>query len=188
MSTSTTVKLQTRGRAWVAGDNIPSDQMVKSHRVFLPMEEIAKYVLEDAHPGFAPGVKPGDVLVAGRHFGQSSGRAIATKAMKATGVGCVVAETFARTFYRNAFEIGLPILEVPDVRQYVQDGDEVTVDVEAGTLRNERTGETIRGNPTNPFLIEMLKGGGLIPIAPALVGEEGASAEPAGGARTEARA
>lgn len=168
---STEVSMQTSGRAWVVGDNIPSDQMVKSHRVFLPMEEIVKYVLEDAHPGFAPGVAPGDVLIAGRHFGQSSGRAIATKAIKATQVGCVVAEYFARTFYRNAFEIGLPILEIPDVRAHVADGDPVSVDVAAGTLRNERTGETVQGRPTDPFLIEMLQGGGLIPIAARLAGE-----------------
>jgi 3-isopropylmalate/(R)-2-methylmalate dehydratase small subunit len=168
---SATVSMTTTGRAWVVGDNIPSDQMVKSHRVFLPMEEIVRYVLEDAHPGFAPGVAPGDVLIAGHHFGQSSGRAIATKAIKATQVGCVVAEKFARTFYRNAFEIGLPILEVPDVRAHVSDGDPVSVDVEAGTLRNDRTGEVVHGNPTDPFLIEMLRGGGLIPIAARLAGE-----------------
>lgn len=168
---SAVASMQTTGRAWVVGDNIPSDQMVKSHRVFLPMEEIVRYVLEDAHPGFAVGVSAGDVLIAGRHFGQSSGRAIATKAIKATRVGCVVAETFARTFYRNAFEIGLPILEVPDVREYVADGDRVSVDVAAGTLRNERTGEVVHGNPTDPFLIDMLKGGGLIPIAAQLAGE-----------------
>lgn len=168
---SSEVSMQTSGRAWVVGDNIPSDQMVKSHRVFLPMEEIVKYVLEDAHPGFAPGVAAGDVLIAGRHFGQSSGRAIATKAIKATRVGCVVAEYFARTFYRNAFEIGLPILEIPDIRAHVADGDPVSVDVAAGTLRNERTGETVQGRPTDPFLIEMLQGGGLIPIAARLAGE-----------------
>jgi 3-isopropylmalate/(R)-2-methylmalate dehydratase small subunit len=167
-----TVAMSTTGRAWVVGDNIPSDQMVKSHRVFLPMAEIAKYVMEDANPAFAPGVSPGDVLIAGRHFGQSSGRAIATKAVQATGVGCVVAESFARTFYRNAFEVGLPILEVPDIRAHVTEGDQVTVDVAAGTIHNERTGETIHGNPTHPFLIEMLEGGGLIPIAAKLVGDQ----------------
>lgn len=166
-----TVSLQARGRCWVVGDNIPSDQMVKSVRVFLPMEEIVKYVLEDANPGFAPGVQSGDVLVAGRHFGQSSGRAIATKAIKATGVGCVVAEYFARTFYRNAFEIGLPILEVPGIRDHVTEGDELSVDVAAGTVRNERTGELIEGRRTDPFLLDMLRAGGLIPMAPALAGE-----------------
>ena len=83
----------------------------------------------------------------------------------------MVAASFARTFYRNAFEIGLPILEVPDVRAHVNDGDPVSVDVEAGTLRNERTGEIVQGNPTDPFLIDMLKGGGLIPIAARVAGE-----------------
>jgi 3-isopropylmalate/(R)-2-methylmalate dehydratase small subunit len=167
-----TVALQTRGRCWVVGDNIPSDQMVKAQRVFWPMEEIVKHVLEDAHPGFAGGVAPGDVLVAGRHFGQSSGRAIATKAIKATGVGCVVAEYFARTFYRNAFEIGLPILEVPDMRAHVADGDELSVDVVAGTVHNVRTGETVQGRAIDPFLLDMLRAGGLIPMAPALAGEQ----------------
>lgn len=165
------IALSTTGRAWVVGDNIPSDQMVKSHRVFLPLEEIARYVLEDAHPQFASQVQPGDVLVAGRHFGQSSGRAIATKAIKATGVGCVIAESFARTFYRNSFEVGLPILEVPDIRSHLQDGDRLTVDVAAGTVTNERTGEALTGRPTDPFLLDMLRGGGLIPMAATLAGE-----------------
>jgi 3-isopropylmalate/(R)-2-methylmalate dehydratase small subunit len=165
------MSLQTRGRCWVVGDNVPSDQLVKSHRVFLPMEEIARHVLEDAHPRFATNVQPGDVLVAGRHFGQSSGRAIAAKAVQATGVGCVIAEYFARTFYRNAFEIGLPILEVSDIRAKVSDGDEVRVDVAAGTVTNERTGEVVRGAATDPFLLDMLRAGGLIPMAPSLVGE-----------------
>jgi 3-isopropylmalate/(R)-2-methylmalate dehydratase small subunit len=165
------VSLQTRGRCWKVGDNIPSDQLVKSHRVFLPLAEIATHVLEDAHPGFGTGVKPGDVLVAGRHFGQSSGRAIATKAVRATGVGCVVAEYFARTFYRNAYEIGLPILEVPGITERTEEGDTLAVDVAAGTVTNERTGETITGRPTDPFLLDMLRAGGLIPMAPALAGE-----------------
>jgi 3-isopropylmalate/(R)-2-methylmalate dehydratase small subunit len=165
------VELQTRGRAWVVGDNIPTDQLVKARRVFLPIPEMARYVLEDEHPGFAGGVRPGDVLVTGRHFGQSSGRAIATKAIKATGVGCVVAEYFARTFYRNAFEIGLPVLEVPDIRRHVTDGDELSVDIVEGTVKNERTGELLRGRPTDPFLLDMLRAGGLIPLAPTLAGE-----------------
>jgi 3-isopropylmalate/(R)-2-methylmalate dehydratase small subunit len=81
-----------------------------------------------------------------------------------------VAESFSRTFYRNAFEIGLPILELAGVGAAVDEGDEVTVDVEAGTLRNERTGETLHGRPTDEFLLEMLRAGGLIPLAPKLAG------------------
>jgi 3-isopropylmalate/(R)-2-methylmalate dehydratase small subunit len=157
------------GRCWVVGDYIPTDQIVKSHRVFEPLEEIARHVLEDANPRFAGEVAPGDILVAGRHFGQSSGRAIAAKALRATGVGCVVADSFSRTFYRNAYEIGLPILELPGVAEAVREGDRLSVDVVEGTLRNERTGVTLKGRPTDPFLLEMLRGGGLIPIAARLV-------------------
>lgn len=158
------------GRCWRVGDHIPTDQIVKSHRVFLPMEEMARSVLEDANPRFAREVEPGDVLVAGRHFGQSSGRAIATKAIKATGVGCVVAESFSRTFFRNAFEIGLPVLELPGVGELVSEGDRLEVDVAAATLRNATTGAELSGRPTDDFLLSMLRGGGLIAIAPALVG------------------
>jgi 3-isopropylmalate/(R)-2-methylmalate dehydratase small subunit len=158
------------GRCWTVGDFIPTDQIVKSARVFAPMEEIAQHVLEDANPRFAREVSPGDVLVAGRHFGQSSGRAIATKAVAATGVGCVVAEYFSRTFYRNAFEVGLPVLELDGVTEAVRVGDQLEVDVAAGTLRCERTGETLQAAPTDPFLLDMLRAGGLIPMASQLAG------------------
>lgn len=132
-----------------------------------PIDEVAgtaAYVLEDANPRFARevDVAAGDVLVAGRHFGQSSGRAIAVKALAATGVGCVVADSFARTFYRNAFEVGLPIVELEGVSAAVCEGDELVVDAEAGTVRDERTGETLQGRPTDPFLLDMLRAGGLI--------------------------
>lgn len=158
---------QTRftGRCWKVGDNIPTDQLVKSNRVFAPMEEIARHVLEDANPRFPLEVEPGDILVAGRHFGQSSGRAIAAKAVQATRVGCVVADGFARTFYRNAFEIGLPVLELPGITQATQEGDLLTVDVAAGTVTVQRTGQTLQGPQTDPFLLDMLDKGGLIPMA-----------------------
>jgi 3-isopropylmalate/(R)-2-methylmalate dehydratase small subunit len=158
-------ELVIRGRCWTVGDFIPTDQIVKSARVFAPMEEIAQHVLEDANPRFAHEVAAGDVLVAGRHFGQSSGRAIAAKALAATGVGCVVAEYFSRTFYRNAFEIGLPVLELEGVTAAVHEGDVLEVDVAAGTLRCERTGETLRAPATDAFLLDMLSAGGLIPMA-----------------------
>jgi 3-isopropylmalate/(R)-2-methylmalate dehydratase small subunit len=110
-------------------------------------------------------VAPGDIVVAGKHFGQSSGRAIAVKALKATGIGCVVADGFARTFYRNAFEVGLPVLELPGVTGLVSDGDVLSVDVVAGTFRNETTGQERTVAPPDPFLLEMIRAGGLIPLA-----------------------
>ncbi|MFD2415865.1 LeuD/DmdB family oxidoreductase small subunit [Amycolatopsis pigmentata] len=158
------------GRCWKFGDNIPTDRLVKSKYVLEPMEEIVKHVLEDLNPEFPRSVQPGDIVIAGRHFGQSSGRAIATKALQATGIGCVVADTFARTFYRNCFEIGLPALAVDGVTGLVSDGDEVSVDISSGEFRNLTTG-AVRTSPAAPdFLLQMLEAGGLIKLAAAQPG------------------
>lgn len=153
------------GRCWTFGDNIPTDRLVKSRYVFEPMSEIVKHVLEDLNPEFPVRVRPGDIVVAGRHFGQSSGRAIAAKALQATGIACVVADTFARTFYRNCFEVGLPALAIDGVTGVVSDGDEVSVDIATGELRNTATGASLTGEPTDPFLLDMLEAGGLIRLA-----------------------
>ena len=157
--------MQVRGRCWKFGDNIPTDQIVRSDLVFKPIAEMAKHVLQTCNPDFPRKVQPGDIIVAGKHFGQSSGRAVAAKAIKATGVGCVIAETFARTFYRNGFEIGLPILECTEIGTHVQDGDVVAVDVAQGVIVNETTGQRLEAKPTPPFLLEMLQAGGIIPMA-----------------------
>lgn len=157
--------LQASGRCWTFGDNIPTDRLVKTKYVVEPMSVIVQHVLEDLNPRFPLEVQPGDIVVAGKHFGQSSGRAIAVKALKATGIGCVVADTFARTFYRNAFEVGLPILELDGVRAEVREGDVLAVDVADGTVGIERTGQTLRAPATDPFLLDMLRAGGLIPMA-----------------------
>lgn len=150
------------GRCWKFGDNIPTDRLVKTQYVLQPMDEIVKHVLEDLNPNFPHEVKPGDIVVAGKHFGQSSGRAIATKAMKATGIGCVMADTFARTFYRNCFEVGLPALELDGVTSLVNDGDRLVVDIAEGLFANLTTGETRQTDPADPFLLDMLAAGGLI--------------------------
>lgn len=157
--------MRAQGRCWKFGDNIPTDRLVKTKYVVSPMTEIVKHVLEDLNPDFSLHVRPGDILVAGKHFGQSSGRAIAVKALKATGIGCVVAETFARTFYRNCFEIGLPALEVEGVSDLVTDGDQLSVDVVTGTFTNLTTGQTRSVPSANSFLLEMLEAGGLIKLA-----------------------
>lgn len=153
------------GPCWTFGDNIPTDRLVKSKYVFEPMSEIVTHVLEDLDPSFPAQVQPGDIVVTGKHFGQSSGRAIATKALQATGIGCVVAETFARTFYRNCFEVGLPALEVPGIGALVGKGDRLRVDISTGEVTNLTTGASGRGRPADPFLVEMLEAGGLIALA-----------------------
>jgi 3-isopropylmalate/(R)-2-methylmalate dehydratase small subunit len=153
------------GRCWVFGDNIPTDRLVKTAYVLEPMDVIVTHVLEDLDPRFPAEVQPGDIVVAGRHFGQSSGRAIAAKALKATGIGCVVAESFARTFYRNCFEVGLPAIEVGHRPGLAADGDRLAVDLDSGAVVNRTTGATAQGAAADPFLVEMLAAGGLIDLA-----------------------
>lgn len=159
-----TTKWVYQGRCWKFGDNIPTDALTPTHVMFKTPKEMAAFVLETLNPEFPKKVKPGDILVAGRNFGCSSGRALATKALQATGIGAVVAEQFARTFYRNCLEIGLPLLEAPGVHALVNDGDEVRVDIKAATLENLTTGKSLQGTPPSQFLLRMLEAGGLIPL------------------------
>ncbi len=163
--------MQFRGRCWKFGDNIPTDRIVRTDLIFKPWPEILKHVLETCNPEFPGNVKPGDIVVAGKHFGQSSGRAIAAKAMKNTQVGCIIADGLARTFYRNGFEIGMPILECPGITDQVNDGDILSVDIESGKIINETSGRELQAKPTPPFLMDMLKAGGLIKMANRLAGE-----------------
>lgn len=164
--------MQARGRCWKFGDNIPTDQIVRSDRALVSMQVMRAHVLENLNPAFARDVQPGDILVAGRHFGQSSGRAVAPKALQATGIGAMVVESAARLFYRNCFEIGMPLLQCPGITAAVEDGDVLTVDIQAGLVAVEKTGARIQGEPTDPFLLTMLLAGGLIPMAARLAGEE----------------
>jgi 3-isopropylmalate/(R)-2-methylmalate dehydratase small subunit len=163
--------MKTHGRCWKFGDNIPTDQIVRVDRALGSMEEMAKHVLENYNPDFARNVKPGDILVAGKHFGQSSGRAVAPKAIKATGVGVVVVEYASRLFFRNAFEVGLPLLECPGITGGVEDGDILLVDLDTGKIVNETRNREFQAKQVDPFLMEMLRAGGLIEMAPALANE-----------------
>ena len=157
-------KLIFEGNCWKFGHNIPTDLITPTHIMFRTASEMAKHVLETANPDFPRHVQPGDILVAGRNFGCSSGRALAAKALKATGIGAIVAELFARTFYRNGHEIGLPLLEAPGVHDLVETGHRIRVDIERGTVENLTTGKSLQGNPPSEFLLEMLQTGGLIPL------------------------
>src|SRR5690349_12121216 len=122
------------GTCWKFGHNIPSDLLVGGDVMFRTTKEMAKTVLVNADPRFAKEVQSGDILVAGRNFACSSGRALATKALQATGIGCAVAETFSRTFYRNGHEIGLPLLEAMGVHAMVETGHRLRVDIANGTI------------------------------------------------------
>jgi 3-isopropylmalate/(R)-2-methylmalate dehydratase small subunit len=138
--------------------------MTPPHVMFKSPKEMAAFVLETLNPAFPKEVRPGDILVAGRNFGCSSGRALAAKALQATGIGAVVAELFSRTFYRNGYEIGLPLVEATAVHALVSDGDQVRIDIKAATVENLTTGQRLAGRPPSPFLLGMLAAGGLIPL------------------------
>jgi 3-isopropylmalate/(R)-2-methylmalate dehydratase small subunit len=152
------------GNCWKFGDNIPTDLITPTHVMLKGVNEMAKHVLESANPDFPVKVQPGDVLVAGRNFGCSSGRALAAKALKATGVGVILADLFSRTFYRNGHEIGLPLLEVDGVSRILETGDRIRVDVRRGLVENLTSGKSLQGAPPPPFLLEILQAGGLIPL------------------------
>lgn len=152
------------GNCWKFGHNIPTDLITPTHIMLKTAKEMSKHVLETANSDFPKYVQPGDILVAGRNFGCSSGRALAAKALKATGIGAIMAELFARTFYRNGHEIGLPLLEAPGIHGLVETGHRLRVDIQSGLVENLTTGRSLRGNPPPEFLLEMLQAGGLIPL------------------------
>ena len=157
-------KLVFEGRCWKFGDHIPTDMITPTHIMFKTAKEMAAFVLETVNPDFPKQVKAGDILVAGRNFGCSSGRALAAKALQATGMGAVVAELFSRTFYRNSHEIGLPVLEAQGIHDLVSDGDRVRVDVRSGTVENLTSGKSLQSKAPSAFLLQMLEAGGLIPL------------------------
>ena len=124
-------------------------------------EELATHCMEDIDPTFAGRVKPGDILVAGRNFGCGSSREHAPLAIKASGVSCVIAETFARIFYRNALNIGLPILECPSAANAIAAGDEVSVDLETGEINDITARQAFHAEPFPTFMMELIAAGGL---------------------------
>ncbi len=155
------MKLQ--GRVWKFGDNVDTDVIIPARYLnTTDPRELAAHCLEDADPEFARRVQPGDIVVAGKNFGCGSSREHAPVALKAAGVGCVVASSFARIFYRNAFNIGLPILECPEAAAGLEQGEEVVVDLEEGTIRSLGRGVTYRALPVPDFMRRILRAGGLI--------------------------
>ena len=144
------------------GDNVDTDVIIPARYLNAPEKsELAKHCMEDIDAGFAARVRPGEIMVAGRNFGCGSSREHAPLAIKACGVACVIAATFARIFYRNALNIGLPILECPEAAAAIKAGDTVSVDFDTGVITDETTGQTFRGEPFPPFMQELIAAGGL---------------------------
>jgi 3-isopropylmalate/(R)-2-methylmalate dehydratase small subunit len=151
-----------RGRAWVFGDNIDTDLLAPGPYMKLDIEEQATHCLETVAPSFAREARPGDVVVGGQNFGMGSSREQAVQCLKHLGVGAVLAHSFARIFYRNALNLGLPALFFADAGR-VRPGDTLEVDPEAGQVRNLTRG-TDHGCPPIPgHLLSMIRDGGLMP-------------------------
>lgn len=152
------------GRVHKFGDDIDTDLIIPArYLTTADPRELARHALEDADPAFATRVRPGDFVVAGKNFGCGSSREHAPLALKAAGVAGVIASSFARIFYRNAFNIGLPIFEAPEAARSLQDGDEVAVDPAAGLIRRTATGEEFPVTPLPEFMQSLVEAGGLVP-------------------------
>jgi 3-isopropylmalate/(R)-2-methylmalate dehydratase small subunit len=150
-----------RGRVWKFSDNVDTDVIIPVKYAVDP-QEFAGHCMEGIDPDFHKKVKPGDIIVAGKNFGCGSSREPAPIAIKVTGISCVIAKTFARIFYRNAFNIGLPILECMEAPDEIEDRHEIEVNLDTGEIRDVSTGRSYQAKPIPPFMQEMLRAGGLM--------------------------
>jgi len=152
------------GNVFKYGDNVDTDVIIPARYLNNPAPEaLAKHCMEDLDAAFAGAVRPGDVVVGGWNFGCGSSREHAPIALRAAGVSCVIAASFARIFYRNAINMGFPILECPEAAAAIRSGDAVSVDFASGVITDETTGETFRAAAFPPFVQAILENGGLLP-------------------------
>jgi 3-isopropylmalate/(R)-2-methylmalate dehydratase small subunit len=155
--------MELRGKAWKYGDDVDTDVIIPARYLNTSdPAELASHCMEDIDRTFASKVSQGDFIVAGKNFGCGSSREHAPIAIKASGASAVIARSFARIFYRNSFNMGLPIFEAPEAVDGIDAGDLLSVDMEKGTLRNETKGKEYRVAPVPPFMQELLSAGGLL--------------------------
>ncbi|HHT05343.1 MAG TPA: 3-isopropylmalate dehydratase small subunit [Hydrogenispora sp.] len=155
--------MKAKGRVFKYQDNVDTDVIIPARylNTFDP-QELAAHCLEDLDPEFSKKVKTGDIIVAGKNFGRGSSPEHAPLAIKAAGVSCVIAATFARIFYRNAINIGLPILECPEAVQWTEDGDELVVDFDQGKIVNLTKNKEFQAEPFPEFMKQIMAADGLI--------------------------
>ncbi len=152
-----------RGRAWRFGADVDTDQIIPARYLNTSdPKELAKHCMEDADPEFVNKMKPGDIIVADKNFGCGSSREHAPIAIKAAGISCVIAKSFARIFYRNSFNMGLPIFESPDAVSAIDEGDEIEADMNTGKIVNLTKKKTFYSQPIPPFMQELVNTGGLM--------------------------
>lgn len=163
MTTTAQPMAPTEGKAWVFGDNIDTDVIIPARYLFTSDEaELAKHCMEDIDPDFVNKVHPGDVIVGGNNYGCGSSREHAPIAIKGVGVSVVIARSFARIFYRNSINIGLPILECAEAVDAIQAGDTVRVDLASGRIEDVTTGQTFQAQSYPESILRIISAGGLI--------------------------
>lgn len=156
-------KTDVKGRVHKYGSNVDTDVIIPARYLnTADHDELAKHCMEDIDPDFVGKVQAGDVIVAGDNFGCGSSREHAPIAIKASGISCVIATTFARIFYRNSINIGLPILECPEASEKIQDGDEIAIDFSTGIITNLTKNETYKALPFPDFIKNIIAQGGLL--------------------------
>ena len=152
-----------KGKAWKFGNNIDTDQIYPGIYVELTeMEDIKKHALSgSAEPNIADEVQPGDIVVAGTIFGCGSSREHAAMTLKGAGVGAVLAESFGRIFFRNAINLGLPVIVCPGISKCAQKGDEIRIDIETGEVTDVTRGKVLKTTPFSPYVLNILESGGI---------------------------
>jgi 3-isopropylmalate/(R)-2-methylmalate dehydratase small subunit len=156
--------MKLEGRVWKFGPDVDTDAIIPARYLNqTDPTDLAKHAMEDERPEFVREVQRGDILVALKNFGCGSSREHAPLALKAAGISCVIAESFARIFYRNGFNQGLPLLESLEASQEIQDGDLVQVDLATGEIFNQTQQKRYSAKPIPPFMQELIEDGGLIP-------------------------
>lgn len=155
--------MQAKGTVFKYGDNVDTDVIIPARYLnSTDGFELSKHCMEDIDKEFIHQVKPGDIMVAGKNFGCGSSREHAPLVIKCAGVSCVIAETFARIFYRNAINIGLPIIECKAASEAIANGDEVEIDFDNGMIYNRTKNESYKGQAFPPFMQKIISAGGLV--------------------------
>ena len=155
--------MKAKGRVFKYQDNVDTDVIIPARYLNSTSgEELAKHCMEDIDKEFANKVQNGDIIVARKNFGCGSSREHAPLAIKCSGISCVIADTFARIFYRNAINIGLPIIESPEAAKEINQGDEVKVDFDTGIITNITTGKSYKGQAFPEFMQNIINAGGLV--------------------------
>ena len=150
-------------RVWKFGSNVNTDEIMPArYNITIDPQELAKNVFCEVRPGLCREAQQGDIIVAGENFGCGSSREHAPIAIKGVGIGCIIAVSYARIFFRNCINIGLPILECKQAAEEINEGEDVTVDVQTGVITNNTTGKTYQAKPLPEFVLKIANAGGIV--------------------------